>query len=105
MEPVNNLQQLIRQREAMLPDDLEFQVMRQANTMGHFGDMVELFLLNTLSTVAHIVTGGEEAKCLEDKRKKLRAEMNERSWCRKPEAQEDPLPSEYGTRTWTVPQR
>jgi hypothetical protein len=101
---VNNLQKLIQQREAMLPDELEFQVMRQASTLGHFGDMVELFVLNTLSTVAHIVTGGEDAKCLHDKRKRLQAEMAERRWCQVPDPDEDPLPGHYGARPWSLPQ-
>lgn len=100
----NNLQQLIAQREKQLPDDLEFKVMREASAMGHFGDMVELFVLNTMSTVVHIVTGGEDAKCLQDKRKKLLLEMEERAWCRPAAAGSDPLPDNYGARRWVIPQ-
>jgi hypothetical protein len=100
----NNLERLLQQRETMLPDELEFQVMRQANTLGHFGNMVELFVLNTMSTVAHIVTGGEDAKCLQDKRQRLLAEMQERTWCRPIDTNEDPLPGIYGTRNWIAHQ-
>lgn len=101
---MNNFQKLIRDREDMLPPELEFQVMREASTLGHFGDMVSLFLLNTMSTVVHIVTGGEEAKCLQDKRKKLMEEMEDRQWCRPADDSEsDTLPQKHdGTRHWAA---
>ena len=71
---MNNFQKLIQEREDLCPPELEYQVMRQASTMGHFGDMVSLFVLNTMATVVHIVTGGEEPKCLHDKRQRIAAE-------------------------------
>ena len=100
---MNNFQKLIQEREDLYPPELEYQVMRQASTMGHFGDMVSLFVLNTMATVVHIVTGGEEPKCLHDKRQRIVAEMDERLW-RQPNAGNEPLPESYGTRKWAVPQ-
>jgi hypothetical protein len=101
---MNNFQKLVKDREDMLPPELEFQVMREASTLGHFGDMVSLFLLNTVSTVVHIVTGGEEAKCLVDKRKKLMQDMEERQWCQPNQEPADALPEQHGTRHWAVQQ-
>lgn len=100
---MNNFQKLIQEREDMCPPELEFQVMREASTLGHFGDMVSLFVLNTMATVVHIVTGGEDPKCLRDKRQRLAAEMDERTW-RQPQMHIEPLPENHGTRNWAVPQ-
>jgi hypothetical protein len=95
----NNLKKLIAEREQMLPDDLEFQVMREASTLGHFGDIVSLFVLNTVASVAHLVTGGEDPKCITDRRARLRAELEERTWVKK-QAEDEEMPATYGGRTW-----
>lgn len=100
---MNNFQKLIRDREGMCPPELEFQVLREASTLGHFGDMVSLFVLNSMATVVHFVTGGEDPKCLRDKRQRLAAEMDERHW-RMPMATDDALPDLHVTRHWAVPQ-
>ena len=100
---MNNFQKLIQEREDMCPPELEFQVMRQASTLGHFGDMVSLFVLNTMATVVHIVTGGEDPPCLKDKRQRLAAEMDERQW-RLHQITDEPMPDNHGSRHWAVPQ-
>ena len=101
---MNNLEKLITERESQLPEDLEFTVMRQASTLGHFGDMVSLFVINTMSTVVHIVTGGEDPKCLRDKRERLTAGIEDRTWRQPMDPADDPLPANYGTRHWVIPQ-
>jgi hypothetical protein len=95
----NNFKKLLSEREQMLPDDLEFQVMREASTLGHFGDIVSLFVLNTVASVAHLVTGGEDPKCITDRRARIRADMEERNWCQ-PQNPEDEMPSAHGKRIW-----
>jgi hypothetical protein len=101
---MNNLEKLLSEREDQLPDELEFTVMRQASTLGHFGDMVSLFVINTMSTVVHIVTGGEDPKCLRDKRDRLTAGIEDRAWRQPIDPNDDPLPGSYGTRHWVIPQ-
>lgn len=101
---MNSLEKLLRDREDQLPDELEFTVMRQASTMGHFGDMVSLFVINTMSTVVHIVTGGEDPKCLRDKRERIAAGIENRAWRYPIDPNDDPMPGSYGTRHWVIPQ-
>ena len=100
---MNSFENFMNEREKMLPDEVEFNVMRQAGTLGHFGDMVGLFVLNTMATVVHIVTGGEDPKCLKDKRDRLSANIDERTWSRPVHFFEEPLPSSFGTRDWANP--
>lgn len=97
---VNNWKNLMEERESLLPDEIEFQVMRQASAMGHFGDIVSLFVLNTMATVVHVVTGGEDPKCLRDRRERLAAEVEEYRWKRAPQPGDEPLPDGYGHRIW-----
>lgn len=100
----NNFKEMMLYREEMLPEEVEFQVMRQASTLGHFSDMVSLFVLNTMATVVHLVTGGEDPKCLRDKRDRLHAELSDRPWNRPIVPGEEPFPDNYGNRTWVIMQ-
>lgn len=97
---INNLKDLMEERESLLPDEVEFKVMRQASALNHFGDIISLFVLNTMATVVHVVTGGEDPKCLRDKRERLAAEMEEYRWKSPPQPGDDPLPDGYAPRAW-----
>jgi hypothetical protein len=101
---MNNFERLMSDWEDQLPKELEFTVMRHASSLSHFGDMVSLFVINTMSTVVHIVTGGEDPKCLRDKRERIAAGIEDRAWRHPLDPNDDPLPGSYGTRHWIIPQ-
>lgn len=98
---MNNFQKLIREREKLLPEEVEYSVMTQANTMGHFGNIVSLFVINTMATVVHFVTGGEDPKCLRDSRERIAAEMEEYRWKHPPIPGTEPFPDALDNRPWT----
>ncbi|MCB0527816.1 MAG: hypothetical protein KDC61_14975 [Saprospiraceae bacterium] len=53
----NNFQQWQNDWEDKVPDDIEQYVLHQANTLSHFGRVIELFIPNALQTAAQLIGG------------------------------------------------
>lgn len=53
----NNFQQWQGGWEDKVPDDIEHQLLHQANTLSHFGRVIELFVPNALQTAAQLIGG------------------------------------------------
>ncbi len=57
----NNFQQWQGDWEDKVPDDLEQKVLHHANTLNHFGRVMELFVPNALQAAAHLIAGNNPA--------------------------------------------
>ncbi len=56
----NSLKKLEEEREKMLPPELESRVASHLGSINHWGDMAELFVSGTVSTMA-MLFGGDRA--------------------------------------------
>jgi hypothetical protein len=65
---VNNFKNIMDDREAMLPPELEDRMTQHAGNLSVFGKVVELFLPNALQTVVRLI-GGNELPCIKDRRR------------------------------------
>ena len=65
----NNFQQLQKDREAMLPPELEDRMSQHLGTFSMFGKVIELFVPNALHTVVRMI-GGEDLPCIKDRKRR-----------------------------------
>lgn len=57
----NNFQLWQNDWEGKLPDDIEHKVVHHAETLSHFGRVIELFVPNALQTVAQLIGGNNNS--------------------------------------------
>ncbi len=55
----NNFQQWQGEWEDKVPDEIEQKILHHANTLSHFGRVMELFVPNALQTAAHLIAGAK----------------------------------------------
>ncbi len=57
----NNFQQWQGDWEDKIPDEIEKKVLHHAETLSHFGRVMELFVPNALQTVAQLIGGNNDS--------------------------------------------